>query len=100
MDSLQRAIKLKPDLADAHDLLADIYMTEGKYDLAIEQSRIALQYAPDDEAATYHLVIALRHAGHKEELPALVKHLSQLHQDALKKETDRKRFRLELTNAP
>jgi tetratricopeptide (TPR) repeat protein len=100
MNSLQHAIKLKPDLADAHDLLADIYMAEGQYEMAIEQSRIALQYVPTDETAAYHLVIALRHAGHKDELPALVKRLSQLHQDALKKETDRKRFRLELANSP
>lgn len=99
-DSVQRAIKLKPDLADAHDLLANIYMTKGQYELAIEQSRLALRYAPTDETAAYHLVIALRHTGQKDELPALVKRLSQMHQDSLKKETDRKRFRLELSNGP
>lgn len=100
MNAVQYAIKLKPDLADAHDLLANIYMTEEQYQLAVEQSRIALQHDPTDETAAYHLVIALRHTGQKDELPALVKRLSQLHQDALKKETDRKRFRLELTNGP
>jgi tetratricopeptide (TPR) repeat protein len=99
-NAVELAIKLKPDLVDAHNLLADMDMTEGHYEAAIEQSRIALRYAPDDETATYHLVIAYRHTGHKEELPELVKHLSQLHQDSLKKETDRKRFRLELANGP
>jgi tetratricopeptide (TPR) repeat protein len=98
--SVELAIKLKPDLVDAHNLLADLDMTEGQYEAAVEQSRIALRYAPDDETATYHLVIALRHTGQKDELPALVKHLSQLHQDALKKETDRKRFRLEIASGP
>jgi len=100
MDSAKRAVKLKPDLVDAHDLLASMYMSSGQYDLAIEQSRIALKYAPADEAATFHLVISLRHVGQKEELPALVRRLSQLHQDSLKKETDRKRYRLELVQAP
>lgn len=100
MDSVQRAIKLKPELVDAHDLLANIYMTEGHYDLAIQQCRIALQYAPNDETATYHLLTSLRHTGQKDELPALVKRLSQLHQDSLKKETDRKKFRLELASGP
>ena len=100
MDSVQRAVKLKPDLVDGHDLLASMYMSTGQYDRAIEQSRIALQYAPADESATYHLVISLRHTGQKDELPALVKRLAQLHQESLKKETDRKRFRLELGQKP
>jgi tetratricopeptide (TPR) repeat protein len=88
------AIKMKPDLVDARDTLASMYMSSGKYDLAIEQSRLALKYAPSDETATYHLVIALRHTGHKDDLQELVKRLSDLHQQSLKKETDRKRFRL------
>lgn len=100
MESVHRALQLKPDLVDAHDLLASMYMSMGQYDRAADESRTALQYAPADESATYHLVISLRHTGQKEELPALVKRLAQLHQDSLKKETDRKRFRLELGPAP
>jgi len=100
MQSVQRAVQLKPDLVDAHDLLASMYMSTGKYDRAVDESRISLNYAPADESATYHLLIALRHTGHKDELPALVKRLSQLHQDSLKKETDRKRLRLEIVQAP
>lgn len=88
------ALKVKPDLVDARDLLASMYMHSGRYDLAIEQCRIALKYAPSDEAATYHLLIALRHAGHKDELQPLVKRLSDLHQQSLRQESDRKRFRL------
>jgi tetratricopeptide (TPR) repeat protein len=88
------AVKLKPDHVGARNLLASIYMHSGQYDLAIEQCRIALKYAPSDETATYHLVISLRHLGKSEELPALVKRLSQLHKESLQAETDRKRYRL------
>jgi tetratricopeptide (TPR) repeat protein len=100
MDAVQHAAKLKPDLVPAHDLLAKMYMSTGRYDLAIQESRVALQYAPNDESATYHLVIALRHTGQKDELPALVKRLSQLHQELLKKETQRKRFLLQVKQEP
>jgi tetratricopeptide (TPR) repeat protein len=100
VDSVHHAVQLKPDLVPAHDLLASMYMSTGRYDLAIQESRIALQYAPNDESATYHLVIALRHTGQKDELPALVNRLSQLHQDLLKKETERKRFLLQIGETP
>ncbi len=88
------AVKLKPDLFGARDLLASMYMRSNQYALAIEQSRIALQLAPSDETAMYHLIISLRHSGHSDELQPLVKRLSELHQQSLKQETDRKRFRL------
>lgn len=100
LGAAQRAVALKPDLVDAHDLLADIYMSASQYDLAIQHSRTALDYAPADESATYHLLIALRHTGQKEELPALVKRLAQLHQDSRKKESERKGYRLELVQNP
>lgn len=100
LEAANQAVALKPDLVEAHDLLADIYMNSGQYDLAIKHSRIALDYAPADESATYHLLISLRHTGQKEELPALVKRLAQLHQDARKKEIERKGYRLELVQNP
>jgi len=100
LDSVQRAVHLEPNLVSAHDLLAKMYLDTGQYDRAVEECHVALQYAPADETATYHLVIALRHMGQKDELPALVKRLSQLHQDSLKKETERKRFQLEVRQVP
>jgi tetratricopeptide (TPR) repeat protein len=95
-----RALELQPDLVIARDLLASMYMRGGRYEETIEQCRTALKYAPDDETATYRLMIALRHTGNKDELPSLVKRLSELHQQSLKNETDRKRFRLELGTLP
>jgi len=96
MRSAQLALKLKPDMVGARDLLASMYMHSGQYNLAIEQCRQVLQQSPSDEAAAYHLVIALRHSGQSgtDEMKALVKRLSQMHQESMKKETDRKRYRL------
>jgi len=89
-----RAIELKPDLVSARDLMASLYMQTGLYEKAIEQCRAALQYAPNDETATYHLIISLRHAGKKDELQPPVKRLAELHQQSLQDETDRKRYTL------
>jgi hypothetical protein len=74
-------------------------MSSGQYDMAIELCRLALSYSPDDRTAIYHLIVALRHSGqdaHREEIQALAKRLSDLQQSSLKKETDMKRFKLEV----
>ena len=95
--SALQAVKLKPDLADARDLLASIYTRSGQYDLAIEQCRLALQDSPADTTAIYHLIVALRHSPQKnqpDEIPALVKRLSQLQQASRQQQTDRKRFQI------
>ena len=89
-----RALELKPDLVSARNLMASIHMQAGQYEKAIEQCRIALRYAPNDETATYHLLISLRHAGKKDELQPLVKRLAELHQQSLQNETDRKLYTL------
>jgi tetratricopeptide (TPR) repeat protein len=89
-----RALELKPDFVNARNLMAKIHMRAGHYEKAIEQCRAALQYAPNDETATYHLLISLRHAGKKDELQPLVKRLNELHQQSVQNETDRKRYAL------
>src|SRR5208337_2969025 len=97
MNSALLAVKLQPDLVQARDLLSSMYMSVGKYGAAIEQCRIALQYAPSDRTALYHLIIALRHSGQsgqRDEIQELVKRLSDLQQSALQEETAKKRFKL------
>ncbi len=94
MENASAAAKSKPDLVDAHNELADIYMSLNQYDRAIKECRTALQYDPSNEAATYHLMISLRHSGHKEDLQPLVQRLSEIHQESLKHETDLKKYRL------
>jgi tetratricopeptide (TPR) repeat protein len=95
--SAQIAVKLKPDLVEARDLLASIYTRSGQYNLAIVQCRLALEYSPSDQTAIYHLIIALRHSeqvGQRDEIPALVKRLSGLQEASRQQQTDRKRFQL------
>jgi tetratricopeptide (TPR) repeat protein len=96
MKSAFVALKLKPDMVEARDLLADMYIRSEKYDLAIEQCRLALKDSPSDQSAMYHLIIALRHSGAEgqREIPALVKQLSDLKQTARQLETEKKRFQL------
>jgi len=94
MQTTEFAAAMKPELTGAHDLLASMQMSLGNYDKAAEECRTSLRLDPTDEAAMYHLVISLRHAGKNEELPPLVKRLSEMHKESLKRETDRKKFRL------
>jgi tetratricopeptide (TPR) repeat protein len=94
MHNALAAEKTSPELVEAHNQLASMYMTLNQYDLAAKECRTALQYDPSDETAMYHLIITLRHSGHQDDLKPLVKRLSELHQESLQHETDRKRFRL------
>jgi tetratricopeptide (TPR) repeat protein len=89
-----RALQLKPDLVGAIDLMASIDMQAGQYEEAIAQCRAALEHSPDDETATYRLLISLKHVGKTEELQTVVKRLKELHQQSLKNETARRRFSL------
>ena len=95
MQDALAAVKKKPDLVEAHNELASIYMNLNEYEQAIKECRTALQYDPANEAAMYHLLISLRHSGQStDELQPLVKRLAELHQESLKHETARKSFRL------
>jgi tetratricopeptide (TPR) repeat protein len=96
IQSALQALKLKPDMVEARDLLAGIYIDTEKYPLAVEQCRLALKQAPADQSAMYHLIVALRHSGPdgQSEIPALVKQLSDLKQNARQLETEKKRFQL------
>lgn len=94
--SAKEALRLKPDMVGARDLLADIYIRSGQYNLAIEQSRASLKYSPADQSAIYHLIIALRHSGPEDqrEMQKWVKQLTDLKQTSRQKETEQKHFKL------
>ncbi len=100
MSAARTAEKVKPDYVPVHDLLAAIYMHAGQYAEAIDECREALRYDPSDETATYHLLIAMKHSGHTEELAALSRRLSQLHRESLQHESERKSFRLVEASPP
>lgn len=97
INSAMEAVKLKPDLVEARDILAGIYTRSGQYGPAVQQCRLALEYSPSDKVAIYHLIVALRHsggAGEREEIQALVKRLSDLQQASRQQDLDRKKFKL------
>jgi tetratricopeptide (TPR) repeat protein len=94
--SAERSLQLKPDFVLAHDLLGNLYFRSGQLERSIEQSRQALKLNPSDQEALYHLIQALRQSGpeKKSELPALVKRLAELRQEARNQEASGSRYKL------
>lgn len=90
----------KPDLVDAHNQLASMYMSLSQYDRAARECRTALQYDPSNETAMFHLILALRHSGHNDELQPLVRRLSEIHEQSMHNETARKSYRLVEEGSP
>ena len=96
----QEAVKLDPGLVAAHDLLSSAYCQQGRFDLAIKQSRAALAKDPDDKQALYHLILSLRKTGSKEELGMLVKRLVALQAKTKGTQTFQRPYRLYEGAAP
>ena len=82
LDAARESVQLKPDFALARDLLGRLYLQEGDVEEAIRQSRLALRSNPTDQKALYHLILALRKGNHTAEVPALLKQLVTLRQQA------------------
>jgi tetratricopeptide (TPR) repeat protein len=89
-----RAVALNPNLSEARDVLASLYLKSGQLQKSIQQSRIVLQKEPDDPEALYHLMQALRRTGKTDEIPDLVKRLAAAQAASGKKEAEQNRFRL------
>lgn len=89
-----RALELEPRMVAAHDLLAAVYVEFGQPQKAIEHSRAALAIDANDQQAIYHLLLALRKTGRKDEIPALVKKLMELQRESGSKAPASKKFRL------
>lgn len=92
--SARRAADLQPSLVYAHDTLAKLYLQAGQNQQAVNECTRALHYNPKDQVALYHLIVGLRKTGHKAELPALLKRLAELRQEATKEEAERNRYKL------
>lgn len=88
------AVKLDPKLAAARDLLSSIYLENGQTQLAIDQSEAAIAVDPNDEQAVYHLIVAFRKTGQKDQLPALLKRLLELRAKQSNRQPGAKRYRL------
>jgi tetratricopeptide (TPR) repeat protein len=94
MRSASKAVALQPSLAEAHTVLAKLYLQSRQYPKAIEQCRSALDSDPKNQAAVYQLIQALRKTGRNREIPDLLKRLAQLREQAAKEESHRNRYRL------
>ena len=94
MDAATRAVHLDPSLVAAQDLLSTLYIESGHLDQAIEHSRAALAVDPNDEQAVYHLILAFRKTGRKDQLSALVKQLVDIRAQSKVKQPADKRYRL------
>jgi tetratricopeptide (TPR) repeat protein len=89
-----RALALEPNMVAAHDLLGAVYVELGQTQKAVEHSRAALAIDPDDQQAVYHLILALRKSGKKDEVAGLVKRLMELQRGSKAKGPAAKKFRL------
>ena len=94
LQSARKAVRLQPSLSAAHDVLAKLYLQAGQTQSAIKECRLALQADPKDQAALYHLVLALRKTKDKTEIPDLLQRLAKARQDATKEEAERDRYKL------
>jgi tetratricopeptide (TPR) repeat protein len=79
VEAASEAVRLRPNLILARDVLGGLYLKAGQTSRAVEQSRIALRDNPSDQVALYHLLQGLRNLKDpKGEVPGLVKRLSEL----------------------
>jgi tetratricopeptide (TPR) repeat protein len=92
--SAKKAVALQETLVGAHDVLATLYLQSGETEAAIKECRDALQGDPKDQTALYHLIVALRKADRKAEIPDLLKRLAEARQDATKQEAEQNRYKL------
>jgi tetratricopeptide (TPR) repeat protein len=92
--SAKKAVTLQPALAPAHSVLAKLYFQAGRYRDSAQQCRRALAIDPEDQAALYRLIQALRKSGERAEIPDLLKRLAAVRERAAQQEREKYRYRL------
>lgn len=104
VSSAERAIALRANFPLARNLLARLYLQEGKARESVAQSRLALEEAPSGETAAtalYHLIQALkRDNGDPAELQSLSKKLADLLQNARDQQASERKYVLVEGDAP
>jgi tetratricopeptide (TPR) repeat protein len=100
LTSAKKAVALQPGLGPARGVLAKLHFQAGRFPEAIAQCRRALAIDPDDQTALYRLIQALRRAGDKTEIPALLQRLAAVRERAAQEERERYRYRLVVGDAP
>ena len=99
MRSAKKAVTLRPMLGPARSVLAKLYLQLGQYPEAAVECRKALEIDPKDQTALYHLIQALRKTDKKGDIPALLKRLASLRQEATNDERQQYRYKLVEGNA-
>jgi tetratricopeptide (TPR) repeat protein len=94
MRSAKKAVALQNSLVRAHDVLAKLYLQSGQTEASISECQEALRHDPKDQTALYHLIVGLRKADRKAEIPDLLKRLAAARQDATKVEAEQNRYKL------
>jgi len=94
MRSATKAVSLQPTLGAARGVLAKLDLQAGRNQEAVEQCRKALESDPKDQTVVYHLIQGLRKTGKQDEIPALLKRLARLREQATKKQRERSRYKL------
>lgn len=93
----EKAVQLRSDFPLARNLLARLYLEEGRNEDAIQQSRVAFKEDPSastGQTALYHLITALRKSGKQDQIPPLAKKLAELREQARAKETAERSYTL------
>jgi tetratricopeptide (TPR) repeat protein len=94
VEAATRAAKLDSKLMAALDLLSTLYLRDGDTQAAIEYCQKALAADPNDQQALFHLTLALRRAGRKDEVPAVLKRLVDSRNAAQSEGSQKKRYKL------
>jgi tetratricopeptide (TPR) repeat protein len=94
IEAASRAVKLDSKMAAAHDLLASLYLQDGRVQLALSHCEAALAVDSSDQQALYHLVLALRKTDRKNEIPELLKRLNEVRNSAQGEGASKKRYQL------
>lgn len=92
--SAKRAVRLRPALGPAREVLAKLYLDNHQYEAAAEQCRKALEIDPMDQTAVYHLIQALRSTGNQMEIRSLLQRLAALREQAANNEREQYRYKL------
>lgn len=97
VQAAREAVRLRPDLTLARNLLSRLYLDTGQVKPAIEQCREALRASPQDPIALYRLMRALKMSDDPEaaqELPDVVRRFNEARALAARQEAQENRYRL------
>lgn len=78
--SLEKSVRLNPDLCLPHVALGEIYLDQERFDDAIVQLEQARTIDPKEKSAYSHLAVAYRRAGRPEDARRVLNMLKDLHQ--------------------